>query len=1175
MEKELLNKPKEEEPDLTTEELEGMKPIGPEAKPDLTPEITGEETGVEKKKNFWEKTKEILSNREIQKQFGKTSISTIASITGVKSLYDVPEYFRERFKVRRILGQGKGLEGSMEELMAASQEGKERREKPAAEKEEGEHFEVREAIEDLNSRLKLTKEGSQKGSEQRNLIAKMLWENRHKETALKEERHEEITKILDDYTTTKVTGIQATRESLNTLFVASGTYGLRGLSYGALALIEREQRIEKEMKKEGKKGEKIEKLKRIFVDGVKETALGAVGVGKGTKKEKILRGIKSWGTLLRFAGITSTMTFSPESYNIDKVLDTLEGKTSWSEIGNNFYDNFERVIETPGKLKKLAGFGASEAEAEPLPFSAEGKIAEAVEKAKGIQGLKQMVADKFGLNIEDLKDVTGDNDVGNDDIAQIQSEKLGGFELKEPLSGDAFKSLEGEDNLVLVKKILADGQPSETELNILKSDLPDKIRLALLGDSANQAQNLENIQKIAASNPEIMTGLDEVAGNEEIVRMAQIPKGGNISEVLDKAMAKDSAITVINPDGTKIVNFDANLVHPGDTVIETSDGEIIVLKTSGMGVEEGMSLEGIYDKIQTNLDKEGIPQEVQDYFNTNRAQGGWLGRIDAAEAKNTSEFWGKYGGKINELPPEQREEFLKQTDFNKPEEVEKNLNLLEQQAIQAKGPEWELVGLKDQAHFYKTDLKDFSNEHGIKGEILGPSGDQKTPDVVRFYGDNEEEIYSTKINPNESSGQFLDRAKGELSDLTEERESEFDRFTGRRPYSVQENMGNITANEDITIEKAKLAGINIFDKDGISAADRANLEFWGKNSKEMGADPEDIKKFFAIANEPGIGSQKALENIDLIKSDFDNETTLAMVRHGITVNNKGELLLGNKKVNFEGHLKSIFGKNLKINFNDIETIKNMENGRIRLNGSFIIDPETHKVIEMQSLTAPESMPAVPTGAEIISPAPAPGREPIDEESFRRGVDYGDWKEKSAAAAPAGLRDVDQGEWEQPPVGAEKIETGIEYKTSLSDKNELLLNGEPVISPNGEIVKVEGGGDITHEIKSLPGGKVLIENQVIVDPTTKRAISRIDFNSLGLSEDNLHYAHTGPNYLVPGEQIIYLDGKRIYSARLIPKINLDGGPLQIETLPDGKIKIEGNIIVDPKTNFATVIETPSS
>ena len=120
MEKELLNKPKEEEPDLTTEELEGMKPIGPEAKPDLTPEITGEETEVEKKKNFWEKTKEILSNREIQKQFGKTLISTIASITGVKSLYDVPEYFRERFKVRGIFGQGKGLEGSMEELMAAS-----------------------------------------------------------------------------------------------------------------------------------------------------------------------------------------------------------------------------------------------------------------------------------------------------------------------------------------------------------------------------------------------------------------------------------------------------------------------------------------------------------------------------------------------------------------------------------------------------------------------------------------------------------------------------------------------------------------------------------------------------------------------------------------------------------------------------------------------------------------------------------------------------------------------------------------------------------------------------------------------------------------------------------------------------------------------------------------------
>jgi len=708
------------EPDPTTEELEGMEPIGPEAGPDLTPETTGEETEVEKKKSFWEKTKAVLNNEEIGNQSTKTLISSTASVLGVKSLYDVPEYFRERFKVRGMFGKGKGLEGSMEELMAASQEGKERREKPTEEKEgEEEHSEVREAIKDLNGRLKLTKEGSEKGSEQRNLIAKMLRENRYKETTLKEDRHTEITKILDDYTTTKVTGIQAARESLNTLFVASGTFGLRGLSYGALAIAERGQRIKKEARQKDEKIESRELLKKVFIDGIKETYQGALFKGEGTGKQKAFRAIKSYGSIARFIGIAVGMKFSPGNYNIDKVLNTLEGKTSWGEMGNNFSDNFERIIDTPGRLKKFVGLGTGEVEAAEIEtgvLSPDEKIAEAVEKAKGIQGLKQMVADKFGINVEGLKDVTGDGDVSNADITQIQSEKLGGFDIKEPLSAENFESLQGEKNLIIVQKILADGQSSETELNILKSQLPDKIKLALLSDSANQAENLENIQRIAAGNPKILEGLNEITGREGITRMAQIPKGGNISEVLGKAMAKDSAITVINPDGTKILDFDANLVHPGDTVIETGDGEICVLKTSGTEVEEGMSLEGIYDKIQDNLDKEGIPQEVQDYFNTNRAQGGWLGRIDAAEAKNAGEFWKQYGEKINKLTDDGKEEFYKNTNFNNPEEMEKQLTALAAEAAKEAEEGAEKKMIEDMVKFVEEEtpeMKFFTGQENL------------------------------------------------------------------------------------------------------------------------------------------------------------------------------------------------------------------------------------------------------------------------------------------------------------------------------------------------------------------------------------------------------------------------------------------------------------------------------
>lgn len=340
-------------------------------------------------------------------------------------------------------------------------------------------------------------------------------------------------------------------------------------------------------------------------------------------------------------------------------------------------DSVTRLAYGSTKLFHLVENFTKETEAGELDaelLSPDEKIAEAVEKAKGIQKLKQAVADKFGLNPDDLKDIDGDGDVSKADIAHIQAEKLG-IEVNQPLTAETFKIL-GEEDPLIVQRIMADGEPNETELNILKSDLDNEIKLAILGNPATQAENFENIEKLRAANPEILKGFAEVIGKEGIENMKQIPEGGNISETLGKAMAEDSAITVINPDGTKILNFDANLVHPGDTVIEAKDGEIIVLKTSGTAVEEGMSLEGIYEKIQTNLDKEGVPQEVQSYFNTNRAEPGWLGKIDAIEAKTASNFWKKYGEKINKLTEEKREKFYENTDLNNPEEVEKQLTTL-------------------------------------------------------------------------------------------------------------------------------------------------------------------------------------------------------------------------------------------------------------------------------------------------------------------------------------------------------------------------------------------------------------------------------------------------------------------------------------------------------------------
>ena len=99
-------------------------------------------------------------------------------------------------------------------------------------------------------------------------------------------------------------------------------------------------------------------------------------------------------------------------------------------------------------------------------------------------------------------------------------------------------------------------------------------------------------------------------------------------------------------------------------------------------------------------------------------------------------------------------------------------NILAYEGVPAE-PEWKLVGLENQTHFYKTDLKDFSNEHGIKGEILSPGGDKKIPEVVNFYGDNGKNlVYSTKIHDNESSKDFLVRAKEEVNKFLAEKDAE-------------------------------------------------------------------------------------------------------------------------------------------------------------------------------------------------------------------------------------------------------------------------------------------------------------------------------------------------------------------------------------------------------------------
>jgi hypothetical protein len=350
----------------------------------------GPEQGGERKnkvKDFFKKAGTALRNPEVQLQLFKMGNSVAASVLGYKSFYDVPAYFKQRYAVRGNvlgIGRGKGLAGSVEGLIEASQLHKKAKDNnkftfnEKGEKELANKGSVLEAIDDLNKRLAQTKEGSAKHSEQRKLLARLLWENRQTERQTAAERKKELENILDNYTNTKVTGMQAAREALNTACMASGAVAARGAVYGGLAFFEKWEELRHKAKREAdKKGPEAEVEKigvaKVFATGVKETYDGLRFKNGRNWKEKAFGAIRSFGSVARLTGIVLGMSTSGHVYAADanKLIDFFEGKQGVAQAGHNFVNNAERYLHLASNLKKAAGAvllpGAAQAAEHELP----------------------------------------------------------------------------------------------------------------------------------------------------------------------------------------------------------------------------------------------------------------------------------------------------------------------------------------------------------------------------------------------------------------------------------------------------------------------------------------------------------------------------------------------------------------------------------------------------------------------------------------------------------------------------------------------------------------------------------------------------------------------------------------------------------------------------------------
>lgn len=290
----------------------------------------------------------LLSNGEVYKRLLGGVGRVFGSYTGLQSIMDVPRWAYQRVRVRgnslleTVSGGriGGGLSGSVEDATALSQKAQETgerkkfgdlsdEEKSALLAGEGVSRTVRDALKDINDRLKLTKEGQKQydkegkviQSEQRKRLAQLLWQSRYggKDITLNKgtEGQERVLSkdalmknILDDYTETKITGMAAARETLNSALLYSGAFAARPLAYAALDAGARYARLKKESRIAAEQGKfkNVDILKDVVWGGTAETFAELIGKGESQKNagtlQKTFTAGAALGRIARYLGIT-------------------------------------------------------------------------------------------------------------------------------------------------------------------------------------------------------------------------------------------------------------------------------------------------------------------------------------------------------------------------------------------------------------------------------------------------------------------------------------------------------------------------------------------------------------------------------------------------------------------------------------------------------------------------------------------------------------------------------------------------------------------------------------------------------------------------------------------------------------------------------------------------------
>jgi hypothetical protein len=531
------------------------------------------------KEGWWERVKEVLKRKEVQKQVGKSLGGAVASIAGIKSVYDVPAYVKQKLGVHKEKKEYKELFSNLESQELEKEELEREKDKEEKEKEkmkEAEKLEkesdaqkakVREAheiskgrkkvgevidtgkVEDMQDKVEsmdVSEEIKNKLMEELNTLVEDYYQQAE---SLQEKKNEQITHALDDYIRTKISGIQAAKEAANSACVGAAfatggaALSLRGVIYGLVSTAERGKKVKESQKWGKREAATRETVSKEYEEKMRQQEEQSQQLPQSEKKEKTEE--EKADEIKEMGNAVEKMPPGQKEISVQKELSSDKLTLIRETIIGGMQETYKGLTFQGEEEKKKKGMKFAKAMGSTLRFVGIGGTALAPFADETLENIESkyidQILDNLGLSelyasenpmagssgaedfVEELKD-----NINFSEERAIVLEEVGGIEkFKE--SGLDPKDKQDQE---LIKRILKDEQVDDHEIDIATSGLDQESKIKIFD---------QGLQERFKGNPEALKALEN---NQELAD--KILKDDNITSQEIEVLKSDLSLKVKN-----------------------------------------------------------------------------------------------------------------------------------------------------------------------------------------------------------------------------------------------------------------------------------------------------------------------------------------------------------------------------------------------------------------------------------------------------------------------------------------------------------------------------------------------------------------------------------------------------------------------------------------------------